>query len=391
VSEATTHSSRRGTILIADDSLVIRAAVRDGLESEGYTVHESDDGAGALAMCNDLKPDAVLLDVEMPGLDGRAVLKELKSNPELADIPVVFLTGRTATDDIVAGLRAGAHDYLKKPFEPEELLARVGSAVQIKQLQDELRRRNAELTDELVRAEVVQRSLLPRWPPAIPGFEVAGCCIPAAEVGGDFFDWFPVGDSFQITLADVMGKGVAAALIAASARSVLRTTLLAPALADRSEQGPLVGIGDAVTLAARAIEPDLEETSSFITLFTGRLDVATGRLTYVDAGHGLTAVIDADGIATQLTSSGMPVGIMPGDSWTERHVDLQPGDTLISVSDGVLDFFDSALEVLDAASVLARGSDSAQQATASITRFARSRRIKDDITAIVVRRSAVEP
>ena len=144
--------SAGATILIAEDSMVIRAVLRDQLEAEGYRVEEAVDGDAAIAACRTLQPDAVLLDIEMPGLNGFQVLSELKSDVELDDIPVVFLTGRTTTADLVAALRAGAHDYLRKPFEPAELLARVGSAVQIKQLQDELRQRNAEL-DRLARVD----------------------------------------------------------------------------------------------------------------------------------------------------------------------------------------------------------------------------------------------
>jgi PleD family two-component response regulator len=73
------------------------------------------------------------------------VLARIKADPRLADIPVVFVTSRVTTDDVVEGLRLGAHDYLRKPFEPSELLARVHAAVRIKALQDELRLRNAEL------------------------------------------------------------------------------------------------------------------------------------------------------------------------------------------------------------------------------------------------------
>lgn len=137
--------STRATILLAEDSSVIRAVVRQQLEEEGYHVEEAADGLAAIETCRETKPDAVLLDIEMPGLDGRQVLARMKGDAALADIPVVFLTGRTTTDDLVAGLRAGAHDYLRKPFEPAELIARIGGAVKIKQLQDELRRRNAEL------------------------------------------------------------------------------------------------------------------------------------------------------------------------------------------------------------------------------------------------------
>ena len=136
---------RTATILVADDSLVVRAVVRSGLEEEGYLVIEAEDGPSALDQSRRHQPDVILLDVEMPGLDGYQVLAELKADAQLKNTPVVFLTGRTGMDDIVAGLRGGAHDYLKKPFEPAELLARVGSAVHVKQLQDELWERNAEL------------------------------------------------------------------------------------------------------------------------------------------------------------------------------------------------------------------------------------------------------
>jgi two-component system cell cycle response regulator len=142
------------TVLIADDSLVIRAVVRNGLEDEGYRVTEAVDGITALEQCRQEPPDVVLLDIEMPGLDGYHVLSELKSDAELKDIPVVFLTSRGGTDDVVAGLRRGAHDYLKKPFEAAELLARVGSAVHVKKLQDEVQQRNAEL-DRMSRTDAL--------------------------------------------------------------------------------------------------------------------------------------------------------------------------------------------------------------------------------------------
>jgi two-component system cell cycle response regulator len=132
-------------ILVAEDSGVVRAVLRKHLEEQGYAVTEAEDGEAALAACRAGAPDAVLLDVEMPGLDGHQVLLAMKSDPGLTDIPVVFLTGRTETADVVEGLALGAHDYLRKPFEASELIARVSAAVRVKALQDELRRRNAAL------------------------------------------------------------------------------------------------------------------------------------------------------------------------------------------------------------------------------------------------------
>jgi diguanylate cyclase (GGDEF)-like protein len=155
-------------VLIADDSLVVRAVVRSGLEEEGYHVTEAEDGSAALEQCRECPPDVILLDVEMPGLTGHQVLAELKADGALKDIPVVFLTGRTSMDDILTGLRGGAHDYLKKPFEPAELVARVGSAAHVKRLQDQLREQSRtdtltglynrrHLDDELDRAHATAR------------------------------------------------------------------------------------------------------------------------------------------------------------------------------------------------------------------------------------------
>ena len=145
MTDSTQPATTSGRILVAEDSLVIRAVVCDQLEDEGYEVVEAIDGEDALEKCASMRPDAILLDIEMPLLDGHQVLARLRQDPELRDIPVIFLTGRTRTEDMVAGLRNGAHDYLRKPVEPAELIARVGGAVRIKRLQDELRERNDEL------------------------------------------------------------------------------------------------------------------------------------------------------------------------------------------------------------------------------------------------------
>jgi two-component system cell cycle response regulator len=141
-------------VVVADDSMSVRAVLRHQLTAQGYLVLEAEDGGVALRVCRESSPDVALLDIEMPVLDGREVLRALKSDPATADLPVVFITGRTTTEDVVAGLRLGAHDYLKKPFEPAELLARVSAAVRMKRLQDELRQRNTDL-DTLSRTDAL--------------------------------------------------------------------------------------------------------------------------------------------------------------------------------------------------------------------------------------------
>lgn len=135
----------RTRILVADDSLVIRSILRKQLQEQGHVVVEAVDGDDALRACREEPPDVILLDVEMPNLDGHGVLADLRLHETTAHIPVVFLTARATTEDVVEGLRLGAHDYLRKPFEPAELLARVSAALRVKRLQDELRIRNVEL------------------------------------------------------------------------------------------------------------------------------------------------------------------------------------------------------------------------------------------------------
>ena len=141
---------------MADDSGVVRALVRLELESAGYSVVEAVDGQQAVDVALTGDVAVVLLDVDMPVLDGYGAIAALKADHRTSDLPVVFLTGRTDTEDVVEALRLGAHDYLRKPPAPAELLARVRAAVEVTALRQELRRQAAELdrqtrTDHLTR------------------------------------------------------------------------------------------------------------------------------------------------------------------------------------------------------------------------------------------------
>jgi hypothetical protein len=231
------------------------------------------------------------------------------------------------------------------------------------------------LSQDLLQAGEVQRRLLPRRAPDVPGYDVAGRCVMAREVGGDFFDWYFVGDQLQFALADVMGKGIAAAIIAASVRSVLRG-------ASRFNE-----LEEAVTRSAYSLDADLSETSTFVTAFCARLDPRNGVLQYVDAGHGLSAILGVDGKSyRQLVSDGLPLGALPDDSWTAKVTMLIPGETLVSVSDGVLDFFDSPVQARDAIIEANRESATAEELIDRISRLGDGVAAEDDLTAIVVRR-----
>jgi diguanylate cyclase (GGDEF)-like protein len=143
-----------GTVLVADDSRLIRAVVCEQLGSAGFAVLEAADGEQALTVCRRELPDVVLLDIDMPRHDGHQVLTALRAAEETSHIPVVFLTGRVRVADAVEGLRLGAHDYLRKPVDGQELIARVSAALRLKRVEDQLRRRNEELA-EMSRRDVL--------------------------------------------------------------------------------------------------------------------------------------------------------------------------------------------------------------------------------------------
>jgi len=126
-------------ILVVDDNLNNIRLLTDILEDENFTVYTADNGAAVLAMVHTLKPDVILLDIMMPGLDGFEVCKLLKNDFDSKDIPVIMVTAKTEGIDIKKSLEMGAFDYIKKPIDEIEVIARVQSAIWFKQTQDKLK------------------------------------------------------------------------------------------------------------------------------------------------------------------------------------------------------------------------------------------------------------
>jgi two-component system cell cycle response regulator len=133
------------TILVADDEEDLRLLVRSLLEWEGYHVVEAATGPDALACCRQPDIDLALLDVQLPGLTGYEVLRELQRDARTSYLPVVLLTAQADPGQIARGLSSGAADYVAKPFDSRELIARIRAALRLKRLHDELLHKNAEL------------------------------------------------------------------------------------------------------------------------------------------------------------------------------------------------------------------------------------------------------
>lgn len=119
----------RDVILVVDDEVDIQELIRYNLKKDGFSVHTVGTGEEALTAAGDLHPDAIILDLMLPGIDGTQVCRRLKSDAATKDIPVVMLTAKSEDADIVAGLEIGADDYVTKPFSPKVLIARVRAAI----------------------------------------------------------------------------------------------------------------------------------------------------------------------------------------------------------------------------------------------------------------------
>jgi diguanylate cyclase (GGDEF)-like protein len=132
---------RRQTVLVIDDSPLIHSLVRVRLEDEPVEVHFADSGRAGLEKAASMQPDLILLDVDMPEMDGFEACRRLKADPGTAAIPVVFLSGASTAQQKVQGLDLGAVDYVTKPFDPAELRARVRAALRTKYLMDLLAKR----------------------------------------------------------------------------------------------------------------------------------------------------------------------------------------------------------------------------------------------------------
>lgn len=317
-------------VLIVDDDEDLQRLLRSRLEARGHEVETAGSGEQALMRLDEIRPDLIFLDLSMAGLTGLDVLDILRARG--LDMAVVLTTAYGSEQVAVEALRRGADDYLRKPFDRTEFQAVLDRTLRRLQLsrhnaalQQELDDKGRRLAAELARAAQVQAELLPRDTPSLKGFELAARCLPAREVGGDFYDWQQLPGTLSLTVGDVMGKGMSAALLMATVRAVLRAV--------GSQHTPAA----AVQFAARALDGDLARSGSFVTLFHGQLDLATATLRFVDAGHGHVVFRRADGSLEELHPWGLPLGVLSEEQYAEGTITFAPGDLLVVYSDGLTD------------------------------------------------------
>ena len=344
----------------------------------------------------------ILLDINMPEMNGYEVCEHLKADAGLKGIPVIFISALTEPLDKVKAFAIGGVDYITKPFQMEELHARVETHLKVRRLQIELEETNARLakangrmSSDLKAAAKIQATFLPRETPRVPGADFAWIYRPCDELAGDGLNVIPLGDgNVGLYVLDVSGHGVASALL-----SVTMSRLLSPPPMPSSI---LIRGGDgedrfAVTPPAEVADrlnrlfPFDSATEQFATIVYGILNTATGEFRYVSAGHPGPVHLPSGANPVLLASPGSPIGLAD-DAYEERSVRLGVGDRLFVYSDGVPEAMSPDDEQFGDARILksiGQGRtkplpDSVATLLADVARWHGSAKPQDDISILAV-------
>jgi serine phosphatase RsbU (regulator of sigma subunit) len=320
-------------ILVADDDATSRKLLSRILTRAGFECTEAPDGIEALKSLHADPPSLLLLDFDMPGMNGAEVLKQLRkdANAIVAQIPAIMLTGHGGEESEVLCLEAGADDFVTKPINDAVLRARIDTHLRLRSMRSQLQKQNDELEAwrhnlerDLEAARLTQQSLIPQKAPVLPGWEIAACYKPVIQVGGDIYGWLRMADGRTLFwIADATGHGASAALI-----TTLAKLLFHHGTAENSQP---VAIMEAVNNDFRSIFG----ARSFMTAMCVALESGTGRISVVGAGHPPLLVARVGGRTESIPSSAPPLGLLERSQFVETNVDLEPGDAFFLYTDGI--------------------------------------------------------
>lgn len=290
-----------------------------------YAVFPAASGLEAVSIASEEKPDLVLLDIEMPGMDGFQTFDILKAEIIDQAVPVIFLTAREDSQSREKGLAAGAVDYITKPYDSQELSIKVKNHLALYEARKEIEARNLVMAKEMEMASQLQNSLLPQHFPPNKNVNFSAVYRPVSTAGGDFYDVIELPD-FRIGFAqvDVSGHGVSAAMIGAMFKMAFQSFA-------RITPSP----ARLLSLLNDSLFQILPE-SDFLTVFYGIIDTRSHRLIFTNAGHPKPFLYhhDLDTIE-ELFVGGPLVGAFPNMDYEEMSLQLTTGDRILVFTDGV--------------------------------------------------------
>jgi len=261
----------------------------------------------------------------------------------------------------------------------EALAGHVATAIANARMFQRERLENARMARELEEARAVQGSLLPPTAPAAKGFELAGVCRPCREVGGDWYDFIPLGGGrLAVVLGDVSGKGMGAALLMSSTRSILRLHA-ARGLSPRA----------ILSEVNRFLVEDMP-ASRFVTLIYAVVSPATRTFTFANAGHVPPVFVDSDGARLLEADAGRPLGLMESE-FSDHEIEMTPGSRAFFYSDGITEAVNSSLEQYGTDRIFHHVFDqtaTVQSLLDDVDRFSSGNPASDDMTVVMIARQA---
>ncbi|HEV3129090.1 MAG TPA: SpoIIE family protein phosphatase [Solirubrobacteraceae bacterium] len=348
-------SWRRMRVLVAEDDAAARFLLRRAIEADGHECISAVDGTEAWEFYQQHHPEVVVSDWLMPGMDGDALCRRIREDP---DAPYTYFIMLTALEDkthVLRAMQSGVDDFLTKPLDGQDLEMRLIAASRVTAVHRRVKQQQQAIQAEVDLAASVQRGLLPTAPPELPGIELAGQCVPAANVGGDYFDYLLDADGRLVLLvADVAGHSMSSALLMAMARSILRR-----------EIGHAPGPAKLLDATNRTLFADLVNAELFITAFCAVYDPRQRKLEFANAGHNHPLLRRAsDGSVQELDTDGVTLGILEDGGYEEASTELGPGDLLLLYTDGVVEAADPEQDQFgdERLSELLAGSDGATPA-----------------------------
>ena len=369
-------------VLIVDDEEALARVMERVLRSRGFETDVALNAAEARRKFETRDYAVALLDVRLPDESGYGLLEELRATRP--DTAVVMISGVDDPELGKAALEHGALAYHVKPVGATQLYLLVVNNLRRRSVEMDHRANLARLegmvaerAEQMRRAAELQAGMLPASPFKEDGFELAAHFTAAREISGDFYDWYRWSDGrITLSLGDVMGKGLPASLMMATARAALRGV----AGVEPLEAG--------VKQAAGVMTAALDANHAYVTVFHCTFDPRTGELEYVDAGHGHARLLRGATSQDLLPERSAPIGIFPDTQFVAGKMMLNPGDSLVVFSDGLLDLRPDLATKEVQLPYDARRAGTAQQMVDVLARGARDKDLFDDVTVVALKRLA---
>ncbi|MFD7524041.1 SpoIIE family protein phosphatase [Paenibacillus chitinolyticus] len=330
------------SIMIVDDNPVNLIVIEKILKSAGYSnMHRASSAMELFDMLkidnpssSDLQIDLILMDLMMPEIDGIEACKKMQQIEELKDIPIIIITAMGDSIKLAEALEAGAIDYVTKPINKIELVARIKSALRLKYEKDWHKENDNRIRSELQLAKNVQSSVL-SLPIETKKIRIEAYYNPSYELAGDLYNWYPIDeDRYGVMLLDIMGHGISSSLVCMFISSVLRDTIT-------KFVTPELVIAELNRYMNR-LHNDQNHLNYYFTAIYMLVDTKNKTIDYVNAGHPPGFLMNDSGEAIPLANGTCAVGFF-------EEMDIKPGRITYTGKSRILLYTDGLLEEIEEA------------------------------------------